>query len=351
MSFLRSLLPPLLPPCLALTLCALSAATWARSEEPDLQEMWRIIQEQQLEIDNLKRQLQEQQQVLEARHPSPAHSEDMHAHSEGQPHKDAHGSEEHEEHEPLSISGYGELHHVSFDDRNDQVGGDDALSETDFRRFIVSFNYDFTEHIRLRSELELENATVSNEEDGRSGELSLEKVVVQYDVTDRHTFFTGADVLPIGFIHIYHEPSTFYGVDYNPVETEIIPTTWTEGGAGFFGSITDDLDYKLMVHSGLQSPLFDGEDENDDPILHAEALRPRAGRGKASLARDRDIAMTGRLRWRGLPGLDTAISGHYQSDMTGTADETEVSATLFTGQFEYLHPTGLYGRWDFEHSP
>ena len=332
---------------------ALPAAAWAASEEPDLEEMWRVIQEQQLEIENLKRQLREQQEITKTHHPEPAHSEDAHAHDKHA--HDAHDAHGPEEHDPLSISGFGELHHTSLDDKN-LADGDDSLSETDLHHFVLGFSYDFTDRIRFLSELELESATVSNE--GESGELALEKAVVQYDVTDQHTFFAGADILPIGFLHIYHEPGTFYGVAHNSVETEIIPTTWTEGGAGFLGAVTQDLDYKLMVHSGLKSPFHDGvhpegEEDAGEPILHAEALSPRAGRGQASLAQDRDIAWTGRLRWRGIPGLDAAVSGHYQSDMTGTADEHEVSATLFSGQFEYLHPTGLglralYARWDFD---
>ena len=39
-------------------------------------------------------------------------------------------------------------------------------------------------------------------------------------------------LVPVGFLNEVHEPPTFYGVERNPVEKNVIPTTWWEGGIG-----------------------------------------------------------------------------------------------------------------------
>jgi hypothetical protein len=50
-----------------------------------------------------------------------------------------------------------------------------------------------------------------------------------------------------------HEPPTFYGVERNDVEKNIIPTTWWEGGAMVEHEFMDGLSTKLAITSGLKS--------------------------------------------------------------------------------------------------
>ncbi len=185
--------------------------------------------------------------------------------------------------------------------------------------------------IRFFSELEVEHALTKDTADGSgSGEVELEQAWLEIDVNQNHHFRAGLDILPIGIINPTHEPNTFYGVERNTVETEIIPTTWWEAGAGFNGEVAPGWNYDVVVHSGLVSP-------NTGP----STLRPRSGRLKVAEADDQDIAYTGRLRYTGMPGLEVGLSGQYQSDMTGTADTFDVDATLFEGHVDYKHSSGL----------
>ena len=40
----------------------------------------------------------------------------------------------------------------------------------------------------------------------------------------------GLFLMPFGLLNEHHEPTIFYGVQRNFVETVIIPSTWREGG-------------------------------------------------------------------------------------------------------------------------
>ena len=58
-------------------------------------------------------------------------------------------------------------------------------------------------------------------------------------------------LVPVGFLNETHEPDTFYGVERNSIEKNVIPTTWWEAGASLSGEVTPNLKYDFMLHSGL----------------------------------------------------------------------------------------------------
>ena len=47
--------------------------------------------------------------------------------------------------------------------------------------------------------------------------------------------------MPAGLLNENHEPTAYYGVERNFVETAIIPSTWREGGVQFVGSFDNGL--------------------------------------------------------------------------------------------------------------
>ncbi|MBI2993880.1 MAG: porin [Gammaproteobacteria bacterium] len=238
-----------------------------------------------------------------------------------------------------SIGGYGELHYNNLNDDEDAIGGDDSLSRADFHRFIIYLAHEFNDRMRFFSELEVEHSLVAG--DGSSaGEVELEQAWIEMDVGQRHHARAGLDILPIGILNVTHEPNTFYGVERNRVESEIIPSTWWEAGVSAYGELAPGWNYDLVAHSGLTV-----ETDGDAPF------RPREGRLKVSQADDQDIAFTGRLWYTGLPGLEVGVSGQYQADMTGTADDVDIDATLFEGHVDWKHASGfglraIYARWE-----
>jgi len=322
-----------------LTLCLLTGIQTSYAKPPSMEEMWEIIQQQQQVIADLKERLDDTDQrvaVNEEKTEETAEEVEAAAEAFETAQTASSGSSWVDR---TSIGGYGELHYNNLSDDNDTVGGDNSLDRVDFHRFVLYFGHEFTDNIRMFSEIELEHAVSG---DGESGEVELEQAWIEMDINDSHRFRAGVDILPIGILNVTHEPNTFYGVERNKVETEIIPATWWEAGLGFNGEIAPGWNYDIVAHGGLLSP-----------TTGSSTLRPRSGRSKVSEADDQDIAFTGRLRYTGMPGLEVGLSGQYQSDMTGTADSFDVDATLFEGHIDYKHASGfglraLYSRWDID---
>jgi len=97
------------------------------------------------------------------------------------------------------------------------------------------------------------------------------------------------------------------------------PEIWRELGLGLFGA-AGDFDWRVFVVNGLDGSGFD-----------SGGLR--GGRQKGSKALAEDFALTGRLDWTGVPGLELGAAGYYGDSGQGLEDpgapgETIGAATL-----------------------
>lgn len=330
-----SLIKPSLPGALSRSILLLLATALPVSslaaETPTKEEMWEVIRKQQAEIDALKARLEETDTKVE----DTAQAVELTADAVEKSRDEGRGGGWASR---TSVGGYGELHYNNLEDDMTADGADD-LDRVDFHRFVLFFGHEFTDDIRFFSEVELEHSLVGG---GAPGAVELEQAWIEMDVNDRHRIRAGLDIVPVGIINPTHEPNTFYGVERNPVESEIIPTTWWEAGVAAMGEIMPGLNYDAVVHSGLAVPTAGGS-----------AFRPRSGRLKVAEADDQDIAFTGRLRYTAIPGLEVGVSGQYQADITGTADAFDIGATLLEGHVDYKHRSGfglraLYARWDLD---
>ena len=333
--------PPFVP--LSISLICLVGMSSVQSATPTAEEMWEIIQQQQRVIQELQARLdQTEDKAAAAETRAEEATRNVEAAADAIEAARDSSSRSGSWADRTTIGGYGELHYNNLDDENDGIGGNDDLERVDFHRFVLYFGHEFTDRIRMFSELELEHALTEDTADGSGpGEVELEQAWIEMDLTNHHRVRAGLDILPIGIINTTHEPDTFYGVERNKVESEIIPATWWEAGIGFMGELAPGWNYDLVAHSGLSVPTTGGS-----------ALRPRSGRLKVAEADDQDIAFTGRLRYTGFPGLEVGVAGQYQRDITGTVDAIDLDATLFEGHIDYRHASGLglralYARWDY----
>ena len=312
----------------------LAASTTLFAADPAMEEMRTLMEAQQRQIESLQQQLdatrasmQSLQQLIEAnaRATEEAHekAEILAANMESQPVAIE---------SPNSFGAYGELHLNMLEN---QATGDETKM-LDFHRFVLFYGHRFNDRLRFDSELEIEHAVSGGDE---PGEVELEQAYIEYDWAERHSLRAGLFLLPVGILNETHEPPTFYGVERNPVETNIIPSTWWEGGLAFQGELADALRYDFAVHSGLNT----GAD--DDYAV-------RAGRQKVAKSRFDAPAYTGRLRWLGVPGLELSASVQYQDDVTQESDPSAGSAWLFSGhaawQFGSLGLRALYARWSLD---
>lgn len=230
-----------------------------------------------------------------------------------------------------TIGGYGELHYNNWSD--DQGN---TFKELDFHRFVLMINHEFNDDIRFFSEFEIEHATIEDTDDGSSnGYVAVEQAYVQFDLTENTKANAGIFLVPVGILNETHEPATFYGVERNPVEKNIIPTTWSEAGVFLSGHYGSGFSYDLALSSGL-----DG------------GTNIRGGRQKGSNAVANNLAATARARYTGVPGLVLAATAQYQDDMTQDTSDDIGSATLLEAHVRWgiadFTLTGLYAYWDID---
>ncbi len=200
-----------------------------------------------------------------------------------------------------SVGGYAELHYNGG--KSDQI---------DLHRFVVFLSHEFNEKIRFFSEFEVEHS-ISGE--GQVGEIEIEQAYIEMDINDNHRASFGVQLIPVGILNEIHEPPTFYGVERNNVEKNIIPATWWEAGIKMSGNLSENLSYDLMIHSGLDTT--------------GRGYKIRSGRKKVGKAPWKNTAFTARANWLPLPGVTIGTTFQYQDDITQSRGIDEsASATL-----------------------
>ncbi|MGJ8662980.1 MAG: porin [Marinicella sp.] len=313
-----------------LALTCLSVTASAQEQTPSMEDMWKIIQQQQKTIEDLQIQLQSQDQVvhenaqkIEAQVEARLDEQQEAIAVVADAIEEQSGSEDR-----VKIGGYGELHYNNLD------SGD----EIDFHRFVMFFGYDFNEKTRFFSEFELEHALAG---DGKPGEVELEQAYIEYMFNESTKGTAGVSLVPVGILNETHEPNTFYGVERNNVEKNIIPSTWWEAGLGFNKQFNDELGLDLFVSSGLNTP-----------TSGSKAFLIRSGRQKVAEAVASDLAYTARLRYNPMPNLKLAATYQHQTDLTQGA--LDVAADLFEVNAQYnkggFGLKALYAMWDLDNN-
>lgn len=227
-----------------------------------------------------------------------------------------------------TIGGYGELHYNNYEDKD---------AEVDFHRFVLFFGHEFSDTVRFFSEFELEHSIAG---DGKAGEVELEQAYVEVDINEGLSSKVGLFLIPVGIINETHEPPTFYGVERNGVEKNIIPATWWEAGAAFNYKPAGGISIDVAATSGLEVA-----------TTGDKAYNIRSGRQKVSKANAENLAVTSRVKYTAVTGLELAATLQYQSDLTqGAADVDTADATLFEAHAIYqvndFSVRALYARWD-----
>lgn len=286
---------------------------------PSTAQMWQILQAQQAKIDALETELartQVEQIKTTKKVETVADAVD--------------GSAVGGSNAGTSIGGYGELHYE---------GG--AKDKIDFHRFVLFFGNEFTDNIRMFSELEVEHALSGN---GKPGEVELEQAYIEMDIGEDAQIYGGLHLVPVGLINETHEPPTFFGVERNAVEKNIIPATWWEAGIGASGAVGDTgFSYDIMASSGLY-------------LNAANGYKIRSGRQKVAKAKFKSAAYTGRVQYTGIPGVSVASSVFYQPDVTQDIGDTisgdSVSALLWTtnldAKFNGFGLRALHANWSLD---
>ena len=167
----------------------------------------------------------------------------------------------------LSIGGYGEAFYQN-------VVGDkgDAKSTADLERMVLYVGYKFTDKILFNSEIEFEHGSTE-----RNGAVSVEFAALDFFINPMANVRAGMVLMPMGFLNQIHEPPFYFGNHRPEVEQKIIPSTWNEVGVGLFGAITPNLTYTTYVVNGLNATGFDSNGIRNGRQGGSEALAQNLG--------------------------------------------------------------------------
>jgi len=204
----------------------------------------------------------------------------------------------------LSIGGYAEAYYsklVSDKTRNNR-------DVSDFVRAVLYFGYKFNDWILFNSEIEFEHAFTQATKSSGAGEVAVEFAYLDFLLSEYANARAGMLLVPMGFINEMHEPNTFFGVFRPEVESRIIPTTWRENGAGFFGKLGPDLQYRLYAISGFNARGFS-----------TTGFRGARQRGNRALVED--VSVVGRIDYTPTPSL--LVGGSFYNGDQGQKQKVD----------------------------
>ncbi|HSC63629.1 MAG TPA: hypothetical protein VLD35_08360, partial [Caldimonas sp.] len=222
------------------------------------------------------------------------------------------------------LTSYGEVNY-------NRPTNDSENAMADLRRFVLGFQHRFDEKTKVVTEVEVEHAVSSA---GDAGEVEIEQAYVERQLSPQWAVRGGLFLIPAGLLNENHEPTAYYGVERNFVETAIIPSTWREGGIQFVGSFDSGLTTQFGVTTGFDLTTWDATSREgaESPLgsIHQEL----------SLAKARDLSLFGALNWRGVPGL--LLGGSlFTGGATHGQTATGARVTLWD-----VHARYTPGRWD-----
>lgn len=225
-----------------------------------------------------------------------------------------------------TIYGYGEI--------NYNHPRDSSQTQADLRRAVFGFGHRFDDETRFMSEFEFEHAVTSSED---QGEAEVEQFYIDHRLAQNVNLKAGLFLMPFGLLNESHEPTYYYGVERNFVETAIIPSTWREGGLGVYGSTDFGLAWDVGVTTGFNLSKWDAtsSEGSESPLgsIHQEL----------QLAKAKDLAVYGALNWRGTPGLVVGTSLFTGRAGQGTPGSVVDHSRVMLWD---AHARWTPGRWD-----
>jgi hypothetical protein len=228
----------------------------------------------------------------------------------------------------VSFGGYGEFRY-----QRPQEG----IASADVVRAVLYTGYKFNNNALFNSELEVEHASTEFAGDesrgAEGGSVSVEFAYLDYLLRPSANVRAGLVLMPTGLINEQHEPTAYFGTHRPEVENRILPTTWTELGAGVFGD-AGAFTYRGYVVTGLESSRFSA-----DEGVHE-------GKQAGASAAAKDLAFVGRVDWHPVEG--TLFGGSLYSGGSGQGAGYRGQVTLgelhADSKFRGLSLRALYAR-------
>ncbi len=233
----------------------------------------------------------------------------------------------------VSLGGYFDMEYHDF-----------ANTDSTFRqhRWIINIGAQLAERLRFNSEFEIEYG--GSEAVAGDGEARVEQAYADFLINDMINLRAGAILVPFGRYNLYHDSDLQDLTDRPLVARDVIPTTWTEAGYGFFGEFNPifgsyedlSLKYELYAVNGLDAGF------SDTGLSGARSsLKTDNNEGKSVI---------GRLVASPWLGQELGVSRYWgEYNTAGDAMAGSGVDTLMTfGPFEFVTE---YAYFDVEESP
>ena len=229
----------------------------------------------------------------------------------------------------VTLGGYMDHEFENFENTN---------STFDQHRWVINVGAQIGERLRFFSEFEVEHG---GPDASGGGEAKIEQAYVDYLIEDWVNFRAGAMLAPFGRANIYHDSDLRDLTSRALVSRDIIPTTWTESGVGFFGAAEPiigsyedlELNYEVQVVNGLNDGF--------------SSTGMRGARGSLSSDNNNSKAVVGRLVLSPLLGHEVGFSGYWGKYNT-LDDAITGGAVDFLSTWGPLSFEGEYAYFDID---
>lgn len=166
-------------------------------------------------------------------------------------------------------------------------------------RFVPFIYSDVSDRVKMASEIEFEHGGVADREgvhgdSGFDGEAKLEFATIDFHIRDWINMRAGIILVPLGKFNLVHDAPLQDLVDRPLVDTFIIPTTLSQAGMGFFGTLypteTSKLDYEIYATNGFGDDItstnglrearlfrYDRDNNNSPGLVARTAFSPFLG--------------------------------------------------------------------------
>lgn len=176
----------------------------------------------------------------------------------------------------------------------------DDASTFDQHRFVPFITGYVSDRVTVSAEIEFEHGGNVD----KDGEVKLEYAVADFRFTEALNFRGGVILSPLGSFNLLHD-SPLNDLTARPVVSrQIIPSTLSESGMGFFGTSYPGeesvLSYEAYLVNGFDEGIINDDGE----------LRIRGGRGSQKEDNNKDKAIVGRLGYSPLLGTNIGASVH-----------------------------------------
>lgn len=179
----------------------------------------------------------------------------------------------------------------------------DEGSTFDQHRFVPFITGHVSERVTVSAEIEFEHGGNPD----KDGEVKLEYAIMDFTISEGLQFRGGVLLSPLGSFNLLHD-SPLNDLTARPVVSrQLIPSTLSESGMGFFGTTYPGeesvLSYQAYLVNGFNEGILSGD-------VGQEKLRVRGGRGSQKADNNDDKAIVARAGFSPTLGAGMGLSVH-----------------------------------------